>query len=396
MAPSSYFNHMKKEKHMNSKTKKNKDADVAEVLPGESRKHLPKISVTLFLIAAVCIPIYLVCLISPTFSDFFNRYFSSSVRAVLAYLTGWIPFSLAEFLLLMVPVILVYLILFGVRKNSDSWHDVFVFCGKILSVLAAVMSIFLLGFAPAYRGTTLDKKLGIARRDVSAEELYETANLLVDKINREAKQIVYENGGFSVMPYNYGEMNDKLLEAYDKACDKYDFVQRLHSRLKPVIMSEAMSYTHITGVYTFFTGEANINVAFPDYTIPYTAAHELSHQRGIAREDEANFMAFLVCIESDDAYIRYSGYLNLYEYVASALSSASPDLYRNVYMRLSIDVKNEMSAFSEFFNRYRHSVASEVTDAVNNTFLIIHGTEGTKSYGMVVDLAVAYYCPPES
>ena len=132
-------------------------------------------------------------------------------------------------------------------------------------------------------------------------------------------------------------------------------------------------------------------MAFPDYTIPYTAAHELSHQRGVAREDEANFMAFLVCIASEDAYIRYSGYVNLYEYVASALYSASPELYGEVRSTLDRSVRAEQVAYSAFFEQYRDSVASEVSETVNNTFLTLHGTEGTKSYGMVVDLAVAYY-----
>jgi hypothetical protein len=195
------------------------------------------------------------------------------------------------------------------------------------------------------------------------------------------------------MPYGYGEMNDKLIEAYAKASEKYDFLQTLDSDLKPVMLSELMSYTHITGVYSFFTGEANINVAFPDYTIPYTAAHELAHQRGIAREDEANFMAFLVCMESDDAYIRYSAYLNLYEYVSNALYSASPELWSKSYGTLSYAVKAEMRAYSEFYEKYRDSVASEVSEVVNNTFLTMQGTEGTRSYGMVVDLAVAYYAP---
>ena len=357
----------------------------------EQKRHLPRISVTIFIVTAVCLLIYGVCLLSPQFSDFFNRYFSSVIRAILAWLTGWIPFSLAEFLLILLPVILICLILYGVRNYSESWRDVFVFCGSIFSVLAAVSSVFLLGFAPAYRGTTLDRKLGIERQDVSAEQLYGTAKILVEQINREAKAIYFVEGGFSVMPYSYRELNDKLLDAYDVICDEYSFVQQLDSSLKPVMMSDAMSYTHITGVYSFFTGEANINVAFPDYTIPYTAAHELAHQRGIAREDEANFMAFLVCIASDDPYIRYSGYLNLYEYVASALYQASPELYREAYQTLSIQVKDEMSAYSAFFEKYRDSTASEVSETVNNTFLIIHGTEGTKSYGMVVDLAVAYY-----
>ena len=39
----------------------------------------------------------------------------------------------------------------------------------------------------------------------------------------------------------------------------------------------------------------------------------------------------------------------------------------------------------------RETTVSAVSDAVNNTYLVLQGTEGTKSYGMVVDLAVAYH-----
>ena len=59
-------------------------------------------------------------------------------------------------------------------------------------------------------------------------------------------------------------MNKKLIEAYDSFCEDYDFINNFNSKLKPVMLSDAMSYTHITGVYSFFTGEANVNIAFPD------------------------------------------------------------------------------------------------------------------------------------
>ena len=165
----------------------------------------------------------------------------------------------------------------------------------------------------------------------------------------------------------------------------------MDSRVKPVLVSEVMSYMHITGVYSFFTGEANLNVNFPAYTLPHTAAHEMAHQRGIAREDEANFMAFLVCIRSDDPYIRYSGYLNAYEYVASALYRADKDLYYQAVTRLGESVKAELVAYSEFYDQYRDSTVSQVSGAVNDSYLQSQGTPGTISYGMVVDLTVAYY-----
>ena len=356
------------------------------------RKKLSMFCKILYAIAAFCALLYLLFVIFPSFSDFFNKYISSVVRATLAHLTSWIPFSLAEYLLLLIPVMIVVLATVGIKHYASSWRNVGVFCLIILSVLSYIFSTFTLGFVPAYRGSTLDVKMGLDKQPVSADELCMTAIILSDKIEAEVDKIKFANDGSSVMPYSYAEMNDKLMTAYGKACEKYGFIQKLNSKIKRVMLSEPMTYTHISGVYTFFTGEANLNVNYPDYCLPNTAAHEFAHQRGIAKEDEANFVAFLVCSESDDAYLRYSAYLNLYEHVMDALYSADKDYFTAVYKMLPQEARGELVAFSKFFDKYRDNVASDVSGAVNNAFIQSNGDKaGSKSYGMVVDLAVAYY-----
>ena len=361
------------------------------VAPEERKLKLPLVCKIIYALAALCAILYICFICFPEFSDIFNRYVSPFVRGFLATLTGWIPFSLAEFLLLMVPFIVIAIVVFGLNRYSSSWRDVLIFSLTILSVAAYVFSTFTLGFVPAYRGSRLDKKLGLDKQPVSADELRDTTYAVLEELTAIESEIGFKSDGFSVMPYSYEELNDKLMDAYDVACEKYDFIPKLHSRVKRVMLSEPMTYTHISGVYTFFTGEANINTNFPDYTLPYTAAHELAHQRGIAREDEANFVAFLVCKESDDVYIRYSAYLNMYEYLRNALYAANPDYYTETYYNVPANCRKEMTAYSKFFDKYRENVIEEVSETVNDTFLTINGTEGTRSYGMVVDLAVAYY-----
>ena len=357
----------------------------------ERKLKLPLVCKILYALAALCAILYICFICFPEFSDIFNRYVSPFVRGFLATLTGWIPFSLAEFLLLMVPFIIVAIVTVGRKRYSSCWRDVLIFSLTILSVAAYVFSTFTLGFVPAYRGSRLDKKLGLDKQPVSAEELRDTTYTVLEELTAIESEIGFKSDGFSVMPYSYEELNDKLMDAYDVACEKYDFIPKLHSRVKRIMLSEPMTYTHISGVYTFFTGEANINTNFPDYTLPYTAAHELAHQRGIAREDEANFVAFLVCKDSDDVYIRYSAYLNMYEYLRNALYAANPDYYTETYYSVPVNCRKEMTAYSKFFDKYRENVIEEVSETVNDTFLTINGTEGTRSYGMVVDLAVAYY-----
>ena len=356
------------------------------------KRRIPLFSKILLGIAGFCGILYILFLFIPAFSDLFNKYVSPIIRAFLSYQTTWIPFSLAEMLLILIPVIIVVVVGIGAKYYSDSWRNVGVFCVIMISIVSYVFSTYALGFVPAYHGSTLDQKLGIDKQAVNAAELEETALILAEALREESKYVIYNGEGFSVMPYGYNELNDKLMDAYEKACKKYDFISPLHSNIKEVMLSEPMTYTHISGVYTFFTGEANLNVNFPDYVLPYTAAHEFAHQRGIAREDEANFVAFLVCMESDDHYIRYSAYLNLYEYVSNALYSANYNAYVDTYYKLPYGAITDMAAYSKFFEKYRKTVVSDVSGAVNDTFLNINGVEeGSKSYGMVVDLAVAYY-----
>ena len=354
-------------------------------------EKLPLLCWILYGLAAVCAVLYVVMMNSVAFADWFNETVSAFLRTVFAALTSWIPFSMGEMVIWMIPLILFLVLRHAIRRRCDTWRAALVYVGILMSVVVTLFSVFVLNFAAGYRGSTLEEKLELDRNKVSAEELYNTAVILIDAINRETAEIEFYQNDFSIMPYTLEDMNDKLAIAYGDFADEHTFITHVDSRVKPVLISEVMSYMHITGVYSFFTGEANINVNFPDYTIPYTAAHELAHQRGIAREDEANFVAFLVCIESDDPYIRYSGYLNVYEYVANALWRADKELYYKAVAHLNAEVKAEMTAYNRFYDKYKESTVSQVSGTINNSYLQSQGTPGTKSYGMVVDLAVAYY-----
>ena len=194
------------------------------------------------------------------------------------------------------------------------------------------------------------------------------------------------------MPYTYDEMNEKLNAAFAIVSEKYDGIDKLNSRTKPVILSPYWTYTHISGLYTFFTGEANVNVNYPDFIVVSSAAHEMAHQRGINKEAEANFVAYLVCSLSDDPYIRYAGTLDVLNSVMNNLYSADKALWQRANAEIPKEMKWENAAYSAFFDKYRENVAEKVTTAVNNAYISSNNQPaGVKSYGLVVDLVVAYY-----
>ncbi len=353
-------------------------------------RYVPPVSLWIFLLGIFAGLLHLFFFWIPGFAEGFNTSVAAAVRAALAYLTGVIPFSVAETVLFLLPALAVILLLHCILSARDNFPKAMRYVTGMLSAAVAVYVAFVFTLAPGYQATPLEEKVGLAREPVSPEQLGFAAYQLSEAAAAELENVTFRHGSSSVMPYTYGELSEKLMDAYKTVREEYPFLQELTSSVKPLASSPLVTYTHISGIYTVFTGEANLNVHYPDYILPFTAAHELAHQRGISREDEANFVAFLVCIASDDPYIRYSGYLNMYEYVASALYSADRELYYDIVYELDPRLRQEMIAYSEFFEPYRKTVVSEVSDAVNNAYLVVQGTAGVKSYGMVVDLAVAY------
>lgn len=358
----------------------------------KEKRIVPIGCAVLYALAALCVIIHLVCYLNADFADGFNMSVSAFLRGLFATVTGVLPFSLAETVLLCLPVGIVLLVILCVHtlRRADVRASTRLIC-ILFSVLCALYSGFVLLFAPAYHGDSLEEKLGLEAKEVSAEQLASAACYFRDRAMELSDSITYSFGSFSHMPYTVDEMVDKLNDAYASVSERYGFVADLRAPVKSIAMSGPMTYTHISGVYTYYTGEANINVNFPDYTLPYTAAHEMSHQRGIAPENEANFMAFLVCEASEDAYIRYSGYMNMYEYLLNALYSADKARYADVWRDTDIRLRYEELEYSRFFSLYADSAAATVSGAVNDTYLKLQGqSDGSKSYGMVVDLAVAY------
>ena len=79
------------------------------------------------------------------------------------------------------------------------------------------------------------------------------------------------------------------------------------------------------------------------------------------------------------------------EYLINALAVADLDRLDALLDGCPNDLLYEMIAYNEIFDQYRDSVVGEISGSINDAYLQSQGTPGTRSYGMVVDLAVAYY-----
>ena len=341
-----------------------------------------------FLLCAVA-AVHIAAAASNGFADAFNGIISEAVRRALAFHTGWFGFSLAEILLLSSPLLVFLLIFFGIRavKSRRAFRR---YVAVTATGLLSVYTLFVLTLGVGYRTTALRERMSLPDAAVTGESLYAVSVWALNEADRLCPDISADDAG-SRMPLSFGEMSEALNRAYDALSLKYPFIDTQKSAVKPILLSEPMTYTGIVGVYSFFTGEANVNTTYPDYCTVFTAAHEMAHQRGVAREDEANFIAFLACISSDNEYIRYAGFLNLTDYTASALSRTDRTLFRELVTHYSERTLAEKNAAALCYEAHRNDALREVTSTVNDGYLQSQGTVGTVAYSLVVELAVDYY-----
>ncbi|MCE5196583.1 MAG: DUF3810 domain-containing protein [Negativicutes bacterium] len=165
---------------------------------------------------------------------------------------------------------------------------------------------------------------------------------------------------------------------------------KITSAVKPVVLSGLMSFSQITGFYFPFTGEANVNLNVPDEQIPATMAHELAHRHGYAREDEANFIAYLVTTQPFlSPEVRYSGTMLALSYCLNACYQADPAHYATLYAELNDPVAADFAFSRSFWQQYEGPV-EQVSTGINNGYLQSNGqSDGVASYGRMVDLLLA-------
>ena len=334
--------------------------------------------------------IYLSARIFSPVADFLNSTVSVFVRRMLGLFSSVFPFSFFELLVIMIIPIIGAVVLLGLKRGKTKEGRI-KYTVSLISVISLIATsyIYTLGFA--YLTEPLADKLTIdSTSEITAEELYGTALKVRDSVNEYASLVEFSSDR-SVMDLSIDELSHEVYKGYERMLDDFPVFKNYKSRVKPVLFSTVMSDAGITGIYSFFTGEANINMEYPDCDLPFTAAHEVAHAHGFGREDEANFLAFLACTYSENAYLKYSGYLNIFSYLASSLSRLDKELYKEIIEGLSDVAKADIKASSAVTVSHSGAFLGKVNDKANDIYLKSNGTEGTVSYGYVVRLAVAYY-----
>ncbi|MBW8358343.1 MAG: DUF3810 domain-containing protein [Weeksellaceae bacterium] len=159
--------------------------------------------------------------------------------------------------------------------------------------------------------------------------------------------------------------------------------------IKPSLYTGIMSYTGIMGYYNPFTAEALYNPKLPSTYLPFTLAHESAHQLGYAREQEANFIGFLLGKNAENPDLRYSTEYFALKSLLNALVESEPEFVKGVIRKYPVQMKRDRLAEKMFVKR--HSGMLEVFFGfTNDLFLKSNQQDGTITYSYFVDLLVRH------
>lgn len=312
----------------------------------------------------------------PGFADWYTVHIYPLWVGLVGRIFGFLPFSAAE--------IGMYLLIAGAAFYLvRHWRRPLRIAGRAVFLAGILLLSYSLNCGINYYCVPFSSYLAYGTENHTVEELEELCRYLAEKANEYA-----DCAGQGLTPEEYAQEGIRAMTALG---EEYSRLSGFYPRPKYLTVPWILSVQQLAGTYSPFTVEANYNNTMISYNIPHTICHELSHLKGFMREDEANFIGFLACLESERREFLYSGYVMGWIYAGNALAAANPESYVQVRELLKEEIQTDLEANNRFWDQYEGKVA-EVAEAVNDTYLKANDQEhGVASYGMVVDLMLAWF-----
>lgn len=284
----------------------------------EQKKKSPYWKILISLVAVTVLLNVLGCF--QGFCDWYKLTVYGVISDALGVAMGWFPFALGEILgylgILLVIAGIIFLILLPFLRKKAGYRRFLAGYGKgTLMLVVAILFVYTCNWILPFRGTILEIK-GATERKYSLKEVQNVRNHLVEELNRCALEVARDYDGNVI--YDRKVLAEGVFAAMKAQAKDYPLLSGYYPPMKAALCSDFLEWMNIGG-YTYpYTMEVTWNVYCTDLFYPFLLAHESSHHQGYYQENEANFIAFLACTQSEDPLVRYAGYLEIYYYVNGA------------------------------------------------------------------------------
>ena len=315
---------------------------------------------------------------NPAICELMSKTFSRWYGSLVSKITSPVPFSLTELSFVILGSGVIALLVFAIiglkrGKFIGSINRVIEIAGIILLSL----NVYMVSCEFAYNRKEMP--LPYYEGDIERTEHIPVYNYYVDDVNLCISELEFEETGEVKTDMSLEDIANEVKKAYS-IIDGNDYFSSHFGGVKPMLSSFIYREFQITGVTYSPLAEANINTLNTQTAIPLTVAHELAHTKGVMREDDANKLAFYVCINSDHPYLRYSAYSAYF----SQLYAMVTDYYlkeeemENLH---KIDATFSKTRRYEYDYWQAHDFLGDIGEFINDLYIKSSGVQdGTASY----------------
>ncbi len=306
-------------------------------------------------------------------------------------LFGWIPFSIGDlfygFLVLVVIFRTFRFFKHLFQKKLTRGYFVMAMQQAIFFFLF-VYVFFNLLWGLNYNRKGISYQVGVEVKKYSLADLDTLTTAIQTKLNRYAELVTAEQKD------SVRKKKDLFREsclAYQNAEKRFSFMAYQPVSVKPSIFSYLGNFLGFQGYYNPFSGEAQVNTTIPAFLEPFVTTHEIAHQLGYGKENEANFVAFLACQAYPSPVFQYSMYFDIYNYAAGEIYRRDSSLFRSFQQKLHPQVIKDIRELRAFYKKYKNPVEPIVTWSYGHFLKANNQPGGKQSYNEVVAWLVAYY-----
>lgn len=338
---------------------------------------------------------WLLTLLASNHPKLVEKYYSNTaypfIVKVIGLTSSLVSMSLAEIIVIIAFLFLSILVVLLLLQPSIFVHNKNRLKHYIIRAVAILYILFYFLWGFNYYRQDYMELAGMNPESSTLEDLVGLTQETIDNLNRIRQNLSQDNEGVFIIHNSFQEISEQAqIGFHDFTIQSLNGYQH-YNLAKPVFLSKWMSHTGIMGIYFPYTSEPNVNTDIPDQSLMSTICHEMAHQRGFAKEEEANFIAYKASIHNSNKEFQYSGYYLAMQYLMSELYKQDPEAYQLMYSKISDAVKRDMYDSRKYWLS-KEGKAEKVVTKINDTYLKANNQEkGIQSYNGVVTLLLSEY-----
>lgn len=351
-------------------------------------KKLLKIS-GLVLLVALAIAINIISNYKNWIEQNYSTKIFPHISQLFRNIFGWSPVSIGDLLYLFLGIYLLIKFIrfvYKIIKRKISWQNFFYSIAKLGVVFLILYVWFNLAWGLNYnrRGMAYQLKLDVQK--YSLDELKNLDSILLQRVNNARNAL----GSLDIHQLKQKEIFNRAKEAYVHLDGALPIIQYKRGSMKPAIWGNMGNYFGFLGYYNPFTGESQINTTIPKYMWPFVACHEIAHQVGYAKENEANFVGYLAARKSTDTLLHYSAYMDMFMYANFELYMRDSTTARKNFSLLHPQAKADWKEWRDF-EKNKKNIVEPIIDKFYSYYLQFNSQpNGIHTYNEVTGWLIAY------